>query len=48
MLCVMLCVNLSENALCGTVCEPIMNYVCDAMCDPIKNAVCYAVCEHIR
>ena len=40
--------ELIRNAVCGTVCEPIISAVCDAVCEPIENAVCYAVCEPIR
>ena len=43
----MLCVKLSENAVCASVCKPIINAVCDAVCEPIRNATCYAVCEHV-
>ena len=40
----MLCVKLSENAVCDAVCGPIGNATCYAVCEHIGNAVCDAVC----
>ena len=39
MLCVMLCMNLSENAVCGAVCKLIRNAVCSAVCEFIGNVL---------
>ena len=48
--------ELIRNAVCGTVCEPIINAVYDAVCESFVNAVCEsfvkavcdAVCELIK
>ena len=52
MLCVKLCVNLSQNAVFGTVCDLIRNAVCElignAVCECIMKFLCDAMCEPIR
>ena len=39
--------ELIRNAVCGTVCEPIIVAVYDALCKSFGNPVCGVVCELI-